>query len=396
MLTLQDLSKWISSQKAEFEETLKTLVEINTYTDNISGVDHGMDVLSQIAQDRKFSIEVVNGRHRLIKTTRGNNSPRILLISHMDTVFPPDGDFLHYQKIDDEFVTGPGVGDIKGGLLMGLWTMMAIREMYDDYDVQMVISANEESGSPTIRDWYLGGHVEADYAIGLEPGFPQDELSATVPLGVVMQRRGYALIKMNVVGKGCHSGTPNLGLNAVDALAHRVLKLSALNAPERGVTVNVGIVHGGTAPNTVPGEAQAEVSFRYLRMADGEAIRDAAEAIIKDRYVYNDELDLWDSVDYEVAAFIPPMEKSERNQPMVDLVLKNAQLLGQNVVPIVRGGGSDANFISATGTPTICGMGAPAQGIHTVQEKIHLPMLFERINLLTRTVAGLMNGAKGA
>lgn len=389
MLAIANLSDWINDQKLQFEDTLKKLVEINTFTANHAGVDRGMDVLAQFAQDHQFAVEVVNGRHRIIKSTRGRAAPRILMISHMDTVFPPDGDFHHYKPLENGFVNGPGVGDIKGGLLMGLWSMMAIREMFSDYDVQLVVSADEEIGSPTIRNWYMNGHVGADYAIGLEPGFPQGELTPTVPLGVVMQRRGYALIKFTVIGESCHSGTPQLGLNAVDALAHRIVKLTALNEPERGITLNVGVIHGGTAPNTVPGEAHAEVSFRYLRMSDGEEIKAAAESIIRDRYIYNPEIDRWDDHKLEVAAFIPPMEKSERNDPLVELVLANAKILQQNVVPIVRGGGSDANFISSTGIPTICGMGAPAQGIHTVHEKIHLPLLYQRIELLTRTLANL-------
>lgn len=391
---LSDLPNWIESQQANIEETLRQLVEINTYTANTVGVDHGMDVLSQFAQRQGIAVEVVNGRHRLLKLSRGTGAPRILLISHMDTVFPPEGDFLRYEALDDGFVRGPGVGDIKGGLIMGMWTMLAIRALFENYDVQMVVSADEESGSPTIRDWYLAGHVGADFAIGLEPGFPQGELSPTVPLGVVIQRRGYALIRFTVKGRSCHSGTPHLGLNAVDALAHRIVKLHELNAPERGVTLNTGIVSGGTAPNTVPGEASAAVSFRYLTIKDGEETRDAAIDIIQGRYLHNPDLDLWDSVDMKVEAFIPPMEKSEHNDFIAQIVLAQAQHLGHNVLPIVRGGGSDANFISATGTPTICGMGAPAQGIHTSEEKIYLPMLFERIALLTRTVAELIQRGK--
>ncbi|GIW60622.1 MAG: hypothetical protein KatS3mg087_1688 [Patescibacteria group bacterium] len=203
-----------------------------------------------------------------------------------------------------------GVGDIKGGLVMGLWAMLAIRELFDAYDVQLVVSPDEESGSPSIRDWYMRGHVGADYAIGLEPGFPQGELSPTVPLGVVIQRRGYALINFTVKGKSCHSGVPQEGLSAIDALAHRIVALQPLNDYERGVTVNVGLVSGGVSPNTVAGEANASVSFRYFTMQDGQATKEAIEEILSRQYVYNPILDLWDSVEMQTEAFIPPMEKN--------------------------------------------------------------------------------------
>lgn len=116
------------------------------------------------------------------------------------------------------------------------------------------------------------------------------------------------------------------------------------------------------------------MSWRYERMADGERIKDAVEEIFGRTYVTNPDLNLSDSVEYELNTFIPPMERSERNQKLIDIVLAESKRLGQNVVPIARGGGSDANFVSASGTPSICGMGAPAQGIHTSQEKIYFPV----------------------
>lgn len=391
-MQLDGLHAWVETQKAEIEETLKTLVALNTYTANTTGVDAGMDMLSEMAQRHGLTVEAINRRHRLLKATKGDNpKPRILLISHMDTVFPPDGEFLHYETLDDGFVRGPGVGDIKGGLLIGFYAMCAMPELCESYDVQMIVSADEESGSPTIRDWYMGGHVGADYAIGLEPGFPQGPLSATVDLGVVYQRRGYGAIRFKVFGKDAHSGTPHLGLSAIEAMAQRIVRLHALNQPEQGISVNVGLMNGGISPNTVAGEAEATVSFRYERMADGEATKAAIEEIIQGQYVHNAGLDLWERAEMHVEAFIPPMERSEKNQVMVDIVLEEAKRLGHNVVPIARGGGSDANFISASGTPSICGMGAPAHGIHTTEEMIHLPMMLERINLLASTLYRIIN-----
>lgn len=387
-----DIKQWIDSQKSEITASLKRLVNINTYTANKSGVDSGMDELSEIAQQMGFTVEAINARHRLIKSTKGQSKPCILLISHMDTVFPPDGDFLEYKELGDGFVTGPGVGDIKGGLVMGLWSMAAIAQMTEEYDVQMIVSANEETGSPTIRDWYLGGHINADYAIGLEPGFPQGPLTPDVALGVVYQRRGYGAIRFRIAGQSCHSGTPHLGLSAIEAMAQRIVRLHALNQWDKGISVNVGIMQGGISPNTVAGEASATVSFRYERLIDGEETKAKIEEIIQGSYTSNPELELKDvAVEMETEAFIPPMEQTEANMKMVNIVLEEAKRLEHNVLAIARGGGSDANFTSASGTPSICGMGAPAEGIHTSLEKIYLPMMFERINLLTSTIFRLMN-----
>lgn len=389
-MEIDHLKLWVTEQQSQIEAVLKQLVEMNTYTANRVGVDKGMDALARIAADHGLTVEVVNARHRLIKAGDGKRKPRVLLVAHMDTVFPPDGDFLHYEDIGDGFVRGPGVGDIKGGLVMGLWSMLALRELSEHFDVQLIVSADEENGSPSIRDWYLGGHIGADYAIGLEPGFPQGDLTPTVPLGVVEKRRGYGAIRWTVTGKACHSGTPWLGLNAIEAAAQRITRIHALTDYPKGVTTTVGMINGGISPNTVAGEVKGTASFRFETQADGNRVKAAIEEILGTSYVTNEDLNLSDTATFETDAFIPPMEKNERNQHLVDIVLGEAERLGQNVVPIARGGGSDANFISASGTPAICGMGAPAEGIHTTDEKIYLPGLFNRIELLTATVYRLI------
>lgn len=386
-MQIHELEQWIDGQKADIDAVLQDFVNLNTFTANTVGVDAGMAKLSTLAQDMGFTVEFVNGRHLLIKSVKGNGKPRILLISHMDTVFPPDGEFLTYQLLEDGFAQGPGVGDIKGGMLMGLWAMKAISELTDTYDVQMIVSANEEIGSPTIKDWYMNGDVGADFAIGLEPGFPQGELTPSVDLGVVYQRRGYGAIRFKVETKASHSGTPELGLSATEAMAQRIIRLHQLNEWDKGISVNVGIMEGGISPNTVAGEATATVSFRYERMIDGETTKTKIEEIITASYINNDGLRLRDRVsEMATEAFIPPMEQTESNMKMVGIVLDEAKRLGQSVVPIARGGGSDANYVSMSGTPSICGMGAPSQGIHTTSEKIYLPMVFERINLLASTI----------
>lgn len=357
-MQLAELKPWIDPQRAEIEQLLRELVEINTYTANVAGVDRAMQVFSAFAQQKGVRVEPVNERHRLFKLPDATRRPRILLIAHMDTVFPPDGDFLHYEPLPNGFVRGPGTGDIKGGLILGLYAMLAARELLPDIDVQLIVSADEETGSPTIREWYTNGHVGADYAIGLEPGFPQGELSATVPLGVVYERRGYGAIHFTVTGKAAHSGTPQLGLSAIEAIAQRIVRIHALNAPEKGISSNVGIMSGGISPNTVAGTAEAVASFRFERLEDGLATQQAIEAIICESYVDNPGLQLSDSATFKLESFLPPMERTSESQKIVEVVLAEAQQLGHPVVPIARGGGSDANFTSSAGTPSICGMGA--------------------------------------
>lgn len=389
-MQLTELRQWIDEQSPSVKAALKDLVEINTYTANTDGVDEGMDAMSILAEDLGFTVQTVNARHRLISAGNGQKKPQILLISHMDTVFPPDGDFQHFEEIGDGFIQGPGTGDIKGGLIVGLWSMLALSQLTDDFDVKMVVSADEEKGSPTIRDWYSEGHSGADYCIGLEPGFPQAELTPDVDLGVVYQRRGYGAYYFTIHGDACHSGTPHLGVDAIESYARRVLDLKALNDWDNGISVTVGMGEGGISPNTVSGIMKGTVSWRFESLADGQRIQHAIEAILDRSYITNEESGKSDSVDYDMDTFIPPMERSAENQKLIDIVIEESNRLQQNVVPIARGGGSDANWTSYAGTPSICGMGVPAQGIHTDSEKIYYPGLLDRIELLTSTLYRLV------
>jgi glutamate carboxypeptidase len=385
-MQLSDLPQWVDSQKADIEALLKQLVEINTFTPNTEGVDQGMDVLKAAAVAMGFAVETVNERHLLIKSGNGT-VPRLLLITHMDTVHPPESDFKHYEPLEGGYVRGPGIADIKGGTVIGLWAMKAIKALCSDYDLHMIVSADEERGSPSVREWFWDRDAHgADYAIGLEPGFPQGELSPTVDLGVVYQRRGFASVRFTIHGKTAHSGASHLGLSAVEAAAHKIVKLQALNDPERGVSVNVGVINGGTAANTVAGEVSGLISFRYVTQADGDTTRQAVIDILETPSVHNEALGITDTVTYEIDTFIPPMESTPTSQKMIDIVLEEAKVLEQPVVAIARGGGSDANHVSGSGTPSICGMGAPAHGIHTEEEMIYLPMLFERVTLLARSL----------
>lgn len=390
-VTMETIRDWVGTQEAYIEAALQELVEINTYTANRVGVDDGMDAISTRAEDLGFIVQAIHGRHRLIKGGNGNGKPRILLVAHMDTVHPPDSGFSSYEPLPGGFVRGPGVGDIKGGLIIGLWSMIGLREMIgDNFDVQLIISADEEIGSPTIRDWYMKGHVGAQYAIGLEPGFPQGALTPDVPLGVVYQRRGYGVYSFSVYGVGAHSGTAHLGINAIEAAAQRIVKIHALGDEAQGTSTTVGMIHGGTAANTVPDCVEATASWRFERLADGELIRDAIKDIFDETVITNEGLGKFDHVEYSLDAFIPPMERSDENQKVIDIVLEESKRLGQNVVPIARGGGADTNWISRGGTPSICGMGAPSRDIHTEDETIYLPGLFDRVALLSSTLYRMM------
>lgn len=389
-MELSQVRRWIETQQADFLALLQLLVEMNTFTANIEGVDEAIGVISVAADRMDFQVEKVLERHRLIKAGNGRG-PRVLLISHVDTVHPLDADFLHYEPQTEGYVRGPGIGDMKGGLLMGLWTLKAISELYTDFDVQLVVSVDEEKGSPTLEKWYATNQPGADYALGLEPNFPQGTLTPDVVLGFVEQRKGCGRVDFKIHGKAAHAGGAwQDGINAIEAAAHRILKIQALTDLEQGITTSVGLVHGGTAANTVAEFCEVAVDFRFVTQKDGRATHDAIKRIVEDCYVFNERLRMSEAVEnFTMSTYLPPMEKTN-NQVLVALVMHHIERLNLNMKPISRGGGSDANHISGSGVPAICGMGAPAEGIHTTQERILVPRMWDSLELLISTVYSLV------
>ncbi len=388
-MEFSQLRLWIEHQQAEFLSLLQQLVEINTFTDNTEGVDCGMNVLCQAAEMMGLEIESVMGRHRLIKAGQGVG-PRVLLISHMDTVHPPDGDFLHYEPQADGYVRGPGITDMKAGLLMGLWTLRAMQELSPVSDVQLIVSVDEEKGSPSLKEWYTSGTHGAAYGLGLEPSFPQGKFSPECVMGFVEQRKGCARVDFKVRGKASHAGGAwQDGINAIEAVSHRILAIQALTNLEQGVTTSVGLVHGGTAVNTIAEWCEAAVDYRFPTQQDGQATYEAIKAIVEKTYLHNAVLNRGETLEhFSMGAYLAPMEKTN-NQDLVGVVMEHVNRLGLNMKPVSRGGGSDANHVSGGGVPSICGMGAPGEAIHTTNERIHVPMLWDSLELLISTVGSL-------
>lgn len=395
-MKLTEIGAWVAAHKPEFTQRLRDLVNQNSYTREHENVDACMAMLDSYAEEIGLTKEIIYDRHR--RYTAGDGTgPRIVISTHIDTVHPPDSDLREYQELADGFVTGPGVGDMKGGLLMALYTLKAMPEMMENFDLHLTVGADEEIGSPSVREWYQSGALQADYCICMEPGFPQAALGAGQPYGVVYRRKGSATINFTIEGVASHSGGAYpRGLSAVKAMAHKIVDLYSINDFDKGVNINVGEVHGGEAHNTIAPEASAAVNLRYWTTEDGENAVERVREIVHQQHEYNAVLDRYEAVkDFNLSVFLPPMEANERNQYMVDVVLEEAERLGQHVVPIERGGGSDANWISGTGVPTICGMGAPAEGIHTHDEKIHLPTLFQRLELMIATTYRILSENQG-
>jgi len=291
--------------------------------------------------------------------------PSLLLLGHLDTVWDVGTLGRLPWRVEDGRAYGPGVYDMKGGLVIALAALAAATP--GRRAVRFVLNADEEVGSPTGREVIAEAADGAAAAFVVEPPLPNG--------GLKTARKGLGRFRFTVRGKAAHAGT-NLedGSSAVEELAHQILRLHRLNDPARGISVNVGIVRGGTRENVVAEVAEADVDVRLARSADlvelERALEDTrpqvpgAEVTVTGRWTR------------------PPLERTPGSARLFDKAREHGRAIGLELVEGASGGGSDANLVAPLGLPVLDGLGAEGAGAHSVDEHVLVAALPLRARLL--------------
>jgi glutamate carboxypeptidase len=365
-------------------DDLKNIVNIDSGTYNKQGVDHVGQYLQQRFQafgfSTRFERQAQYGDH-LIATHNGNapNGPRLLLIGHMDTVLA-DGEaqrrpFTISSQGGVRIATGPGVLDMKSGILIGLYALhLLIAASEANYQsVTFLCNSDEEIGSPSSKTLIQELARQADAALILEPGRAERT--------VVSSRRGVGRYRVEVQGVSAHAGVePKRGRNAILELAYQVQRLQALNDTIPGTTLNVGVIAGGERTNVVPAYASCDIDIRVSDQAGLKMLEAAMRRAISRHLVPDTKVTLSGSMCHM------PFERTEGNTRLIRLVKEVGHEMGLKIEDVSSGGGSDGNTTSAMGVPTLDGLGAGGALAHNPGEYIELDYLPTRIAL----VAGLV------
>ncbi|MEO5918397.1 MAG: M20 family metallopeptidase [Candidatus Limnocylindrales bacterium] len=305
--------------------------------------------------------------------------PRILLIGHMDTVFPDGTVALRPYRVDDGIARGPGVTDMKGGLLAGIHALEALRSLGGGWDalpfeeIVYVANPDEEIGSPSSTPHIREIAARADVAFVLECARANGDF--------VSSRKGIADLRLTIHGRAAHAGVePERGRNAIVAGARMVERIQSLNGRWAGVTANVGVFQSGTRPNVIPDLAHLEVDVRGVTRQELEEAVAAIHLIASDPGVPDV------TVDVEQMAGWLPMEKLERSGRLADHAVAIATRLGFTTVDVATGGASDANTTSGMGVPSIDGLGPVGGRDHSPDEYLEVDSIVPRTSL----VAGLL------
>ena len=369
---------YFNGRSDQIVSTIRELVEIESPSDNQAAVNRVAEVVA-----RKFARlggEVLVhpakefGNHLQVDFPSDRRAQPVLLLGHYDTVYPLGTLASMPCRAVGDKLTGPGVLDMKSGIALMLHALEGLQEWHGGLSrsVTVLLVSDEEVGSESSRAITESLAKKAAAVLVLEPAYGSQGAVKTARKGV-----GDYLVK--VTGKASHAGLDfQKGVNAILELAHQIEKISGFTELEKGLTVNVGVVSGGSRTNVVPAEAAAQVDVRIARMKDAAGI----DKKMRSLRPFNRKCKI------EVTGGInrPPMERTAGVAASYARAKAIASELGWKLGEAAVGGGSDGNFTAALGIPTLDGLGAVGDGAHAPHEHIVISELPRRAAL----IAGLI------
>jgi glutamate carboxypeptidase len=375
----KNLRDLFAEEYPNYLRDLETLVNLDCGSYNKAGVDRVVAYVKGIAA--RFGAQVIEYPQdqygdQLYVRLEGNGDARIFLMGHTDTVYD-DGIAAQFPfRLEEDCFKGAGVNDMKAGLLAGLYAMKTLRDAgFDQFgEIAFFINSDEEVGSPVSRALYPALARGADAALVLE--------SARENGDIVSARKGSGTFHLRVHGKSAHAGVePEKGANAIVALARYIDEIAKLNGLRAGLTVNVGIVKGGTRGNVVPDAASAEIDVRVARAEDERAFVERMNEIVAREFVPGTRA-TWSG---KITS--PPMEKSRRTARLVEWAQAAARENGFEIGDQFTGGASDGNMIAGEDVPVLDGLGPIGGKDHNAEEEyIAADSIIPRVAMLARLI----------
>jgi glutamate carboxypeptidase len=379
----EEAAVWLSDRQSAMEEATALLVQQNSYTENPEGGRKVGALLLTLFALEGLELHVRPSERfadHLVFRSRAQlpNGGAVALIGHLDTVFPP-GSFEGFRR-DDAVARGPGVLDMKGGLVVIAFALKALAAtggLDAVVPLRVVIVSDEEVGSPEGQGVLAASITGSSAALVFEAGRQGD--------AIITRRKGTGGMTAVAHGKAAHAGNAHKeGANALWALARFVDQVQKLTDYDRGVTVNVGRISGGHSKNTVPDRAEAQLDLRFCTGADGEILVGRVRAAAEEASfgIAGTRIELHGGIARA------PLERSDASGKLLAEYAACAQAsgLGGGEASLI-GGGSDASTSSALGIPSIDGLGPRGTGFHTKDELIEMGSLVPKAQALARFLA---------
>lgn len=375
--------KTISEKTADYLLELRKIVEIESPSgDTLKLNEVAMAVKSQWQIPEMELEEIQNqagARHLVMKWLPSVMERELkpwLVVGHFDTVWPVGTLDKMRFRVDGNKIAGPGTYDMKADLVLALFTVRQMQEMriQPSRPVVFLFTCDEETGSHSSRELIEYHAKRAHAALVLEPPLASGALKTA--------RKGVGSYRIEVRGRAAHAGVePEKGRNAIVELARQIILIQSEARPELGTTINVGKIGGGTANNVVAENAWCEVDVRISSME---------ESLRVENYFKNEIRPNESDIKIEISGGLnrPPMVRSERSGELFAFCRKVAAQLGKSLEEGMTGGGSDGNFTSAVGCPTLDGLGLEGAGAHAPHEHINIDSFSFRATLLAALLSG--------
>lgn len=382
----KQLLSFLSSHAGDMIEDLRQLVAIESPSDDPAGLTSAIDWIAdaftsgfdQERSTRWFGSPVLErlpgvADHLAVRfgpgPEEGTGEPQILLIGHVDTVWPRGTLGRRPFRIEGDLAYGPGAYDMKGGIVLALWALKALAAAgrRPRRPVTLLFNTDEETGSAASRRHIEAEARRSEAVLVLEPARPDGSVKTW--------RKGVGHFRLVARGRAAHAGAdPEQGVSAVQELATQILRLHEMNDFTTGTTVNVGVIGGGTRSNVVADSAWAEVDVRVKSREEADRITQAIQSLLPELR----------GATLEVTGGIGrlPMERTEGTLALFRRALEIAAGLGVDLFETGTGGASDGNFTSALGVPTLDGLGVVGEGAHAEDERVHVASMPLRAALL--------------
>lgn len=385
----QEMVVWLDEREEEMLALLERITNMNSGSLNSAGLDAVAAVFDEELRELGFSTSRLPGEliempscpgsdysvdladHLLAR--RPGNGSRLLLMGHIDTVFPPDSPFQTFRREGDT-IYGPGVADMKGGLVVMLYALKALAaaDALDEAAFTVLLNSDEEMGSLSSRRYLEEEALDHDWGLVYE--------SSGIDT-MTRQRKGIGQARLVVTGRAAHSGGAHeQGLSAIKELAYKIVQVENMTNYETGLTVNVGVVNGGEARNTISPCAEALIDLRYPQPEQGVAAVELWREIFERVYSYP-----VDSGEITTESYInlhrPPKIPTPESDYLLDKTIAIGRLLGQDIGIVDSGGGTDGSLTQGVGLPTIDSLGIAGSGAHSNREEARASSLAERAAL---------------
>jgi glutamate carboxypeptidase len=380
---MRDLHLWLQRREPHILRLLKRLVEIESPTYDQAAVDRMGRAVAAEWRRRDARVRIVPNRERGAHV-RAEFTPalqdkgaggQILVLGHLDTVYPLGTLGKMPFRIVRGRAYGPGTFDMKGGHVIALSAVDALRALKISPLRKIVFlwTSDEEIGSQTSRKLIESEARRSKAVFVLEPAFGADGRLKT-------QRKGVGEAELIVTGRSAHAGiAPETGINAVHELALQIGRLLKWNDAKRGITVQANVIDGGTASNVVAANARALIDVRVARASDSRLLNRKLHALRP--FLPGAKIKVTGGINR------PPMERTSGSSALFSQAQKLAREMGVQLGEASTGGGSDGNFTAALGIPTLDGLGAVGDGAHSPSENILISALLERAALLAGLLA---------